>query len=150
MVRNVIATRVDRTVKSAASLMSQFDIGCLVVLEDDNIVGMVTERDILKRVVAVALDPEKTMVEEIMSKPPIIVGSTIPLEDAVKLMFEHKIKKLPVVEPVLERRKLVGLVTLTDIARIQPKLIETLKELFAQTSDTPPKSMKKVINYYIV
>ena len=52
------------------------------------------------------------------------------LEKAVELMFEHGIKKLPVVEHVNEKTKLVGLITLTDIARIQPKLIETLKELF--------------------
>jgi len=43
-----------------------------------------------------------------------------------------------------------ALVTLTDIARIQPELTETLKELFTQARETPPKSMKKVINYYIV
>ena len=150
MVKDVIAVKVDRTVKSAAELMSEYDIGCLVVLEEDSIVGMVTERDMLKRVVAAGLDPEETLVREIMSKPPILVGPTVPLEDAVKLMFEHRIKKLPVVEPVLEKRKLVGLVTLTDIARIQPELIETLKELFSHASEAPPKSMKKVINYYVV
>jgi len=150
MVKNVVAVNADQTVRHAAAIMSQLEIGCLVVLEKDRVVGIVTERDMLKRVVAAAKDPDKTPVKEVMSRPPIVVGPDLALEDAVKLMFEHKIKKLPVVERAGEGRRLVGLVTLTDVARIEPKLIETLKELFEMNEEKPPKSIEKVINYYIV
>lgn len=148
MVKNVITVDTDYTVKLAAKIMCQFGIGCVVVLENGRVVGLVTERDLLKRIVAVARDPEKTFVREIMSKPVIVVGPDLALEDAVKLMFTHKIKKLPVIGGY--PRRLVGLVTLTDIARLQPKLIEMLKELFAQAREAPPKSMEKVINYWVV
>ena len=148
MVKNVITVEANYTVKLAAKIMCQFGIGCVVVLEKERVVGIVTERDLLKRIVAVARDPEKTFVREIMSKPAIAVEPDLALEDAVTLMFKHKIKKLPVIGGY--PRKLVGLVTLTDIARLQPKLIEMLKELFAQVREAPPRSMEKVITYYIV
>ena len=150
MVKNVITVDANYTVKHAAKIMSRFGIGCVVVLENEKVVGIVTERDLLDRVVAVARDPEKTFVREIMSKHVNVVGPDLALEDAVKLMFKHKIKKLPVVEGYRANKRLVGLVTLTDIARLQPKLIEMLKELFAKASEAPPKSMEKVINFYIV
>jgi len=150
MVKNVITVEADYTVKHAAKIMNRCGIGCVLVMESERVVGIVTERDLLKKVVSVASDPEKTLVKEIMSRPIIVVGPDVALEDAMRLMFKHKIKKLPVVEGYGGDAKLVGLVTLTDIARLQPQLIETLKELFAQARDAPPKSMEKVMNYYIV
>ena len=150
MVKNVVTVEAGYTVKHAAYIMNRFGIGCVVVLEEENVVGIITERDLLRKIVAVAKDPEKTFVREIMSKPVIVGGPDTPLEDAVKLMFKHKIKKLPVVEEYRGKTNLVGLVTLTDIARLQPKLIETLKELFAQAREATPKSMQKVLNYFIV
>jgi CBS domain-containing protein len=150
MVEKVIAVDASDTVKYAAKLMSGLGIGCVVVLEEGSVVGMVTERDLLRRVIADAVDPEETLVEQVMSAPPIVVGRALALERAVELMFEHGIKKLPVVEYVNEKTRLVGLITLTDIARIQPKIIETLKELFEMRGEAPPKSMEKVMKYYIV
>jgi len=150
MVKNVITVDADYTVKHTAKIMNRCGIGCVLVLESERVVGIVTERDLLKRVVAVPRDPEKTFVREIMSRPVIVVGPDVALEDAVRLMFKHQVKKLPVVEGYHRDAKLVGLVTLTDIARLQPQLIETLEELFAQARQAPPKSMEKVMNYYIV
>jgi CBS-domain-containing membrane protein len=66
------------------------------------------------------------------------------LEEAARLMFEKKIKKLP----VIKQNRLVGLVSLTDIARSQPEVIKILQRLPA-TQDTP-KSIKKVLEFYIV
>ena len=150
MVENVVTVRPDYTVKHAASIMNRFGLGCVVVLRDEEIVGIVTERDLLKRIVAVARDPEKTFVRDIMSKPVIVVGPDVSFEGALKLMFKQRIKKLPIVERLRGKDKLIGLVTLTDIARLQPKLMETLRELFSQEGRPPPKSMEKVMNYYVV
>jgi signal-transduction protein with cAMP-binding, CBS, and nucleotidyltransferase domain len=66
------------------------------------------------------------------------------MEEAVKLMFQKKIKKLAVVDA----KKLVGIVTLTDIARFQPQMIKMLKQL--TTKQAVPKSIQKVIDFYIV
>lgn len=150
MIRDVITVDSDYTVKHTADIMNRGGIGCVVVLENERVSGILTERDILKRIVAVARDPEETFVREIMSKPVIVVGPNATLEDTVRLMFKHKIKKLPVMERHLGKEELVGLVTLTDIARMQTDLIKELRKLFSREREAPPKSMEKVMNYYIV
>jgi CBS domain-containing protein len=150
MIKQVITVNSDYTVKHAASIMNRAGIGCLIVLDNKEIVGILTERDILKRVVAIAKDPEKTFVREVMSTPVFVVESDISLEDAIELMFRHKIKKLPVAEKREGKDELIGLVTLTDIARMQSGLIKELMQYFKEEEETPPKSMEKVMNYYIV
>jgi CBS domain-containing protein len=114
------------------------------VLERGKAKGIVTERDFLRRVIAEAKDVMNTKVKEIMTTPLVVVEPSTDLKEAVKLMFRNKIKKLAVVDA----NKLVGIVTLTDIARVQPQMIEMLKQLAAKQET--PKSMQKVINYYIV
>jgi len=144
MVREVITIDENTTVKEAAEVMNKFEIGCLIAVRKGKAVGIITERDLLKRVVAEAKDVNKTRVKDIMSSPLVVVEPNLDIEEAVKLMFQMKIKKLPVVEG----KRLVGLVSLTDIARFQPQMIKILKQL--ATRQAPPKSMKKVIEYYIV
>ena len=150
MVRNVITVDTDYSVKHAANIMNRMELGCLVVLQDGGIAGILTERDMLRKIIDEGRDPEKTLVWEIMTRPVIVVGPDMPLESAVRQMVKHRIKKLPVMERINGEERLIGLVTLTDIARFQPKLIETLKELFNQEREQPPKRMEKVINYYVV
>ena len=144
MVKEVMTIDEGSTVKEAAEIMNKFEIGCLIAVRKGKAMGIVTERDILKRVVAEAKDATKAKVKGIMSSPLVVVEPSMDLEEAVRLMFQMKIKKLPVVEG----KRLVGLVTLTDIARFQPQMIKILKQLAKR--QTAPKSMKKVIDYYVV
>lgn len=144
MVKDVITIDENSTVKEAAEVMNNFEIGCLVAVRKGKAVGIITERDLLKRVVAEAKDANKTKVKDVMSTPLIVVEPDMGLEEAVRLMFQMKIKKLPVVDG----KRLVGLVTLTDIARFQPQMIKILKQLAMKKA--APKSMKKVIDYYVV
>lgn len=144
MVKEVITIDDESTVKEAAEVMNKFEIGCLIGVRKGKAVGIVTERDLLKRVVAEARDAKRTKVRDIMSSPLVVVEPQMELEEAVKMMFQMKIKKLPVVDA----KRLVGLVTLTDIARFQPQMIKILKRLTVM--QTAPKSMKKVIDYYVV
>lgn len=144
MVKEVITVDEDSTVKEAVDVMNEFQIGSLIVLERGKAVGIVTERDFLRRVLAKAKDVMNTKVREIMTTPLVVVEPSMDLEDAVKLMFQSKIKKLAVVDA----NKLVGIVTLTDIARVQPQMIRMLKQLTIKQA--APKSMQKVIHYYIV
>jgi len=144
MVREVITVDENSTVKEAVDVMNEFQIGSLIVLRKGEAMGMVTERDFLRRVIAGAKDAENTKVKEIMTTPLVAVEPSTDLEEAVKLMFQRKIKKLAVVDG----RKLVGIVTLTDIARFQPQMIKMLKQL--TTKQAVPKSMQKVIDFYIV
>ncbi|MEM3356272.1 MAG: CBS domain-containing protein [Candidatus Bathyarchaeia archaeon] len=144
MVKEVITIDENSTVKEAAEIMNKFEIGCLIAVRKGKAMGIVTERDLLKRVVAEARDANKTKVKDVMSSPLVVVEPNMELEEAVKLMFQMKIKKLPVVDG----KRLVGLVTLTDIARFQPQMIKILKQLAMRQA--APKSMKKVIEYYVV
>ena len=150
MVKDVVTIQSDQTILNAANIMNENKIGCLVVLENGRAVGIVTERDLLERVIAASADPAKTLVGQVMSKPLVTVEPETMLEEAVELMFQHKIKKLPVVERGDTDTKLVGLVTLTDIARIHPALMKTMRKLFEESSEIPPKNMEKVMNFYIV
>ena len=144
MVREVITVDENSTVKEAVDIMNEFQIGSLIVLERGKAMGIVTERDFLKRVIAEGKDVMTTKVKEIMTTPLVVVEPSTDLEEAVKLMFQSKIKKLEVVDA----NKLVGIVTLTDIARFQPQMIRMLKQLTAKQA--VPKSMQKVIDFYIV
>ena len=144
MIEDVITVEADATVKEAVYIMNKHEIGCLVVVRRGKAVGIVTERDMLTRVLAKARNPEKTRVKDIMSSPLIAANPEMDLEEAARLMFSMKVKKLPVVS----KEKLVGLVTLTDIARFQPEIIKVLKEI--QAMQSVPKRMKKVVDYYIV
>jgi CBS domain-containing protein len=144
MVREVITVDESSSVKEAVDIMNEFQIGSLIVLEKGKAKGIVTERDFLRRVIAEAKDVLNTKVKEIMTTPLVVVESGMDLEEAVNMMFQNKIKKLAVVDA----NKLVGIVTLTDIARFQPQMIRMLKQFAAKQAT--PKSMQKVINYYIV
>jgi CBS domain-containing protein len=144
MVREVITLDEDSTVKEAAEIMNKFEIGCLIAIGRGKAMGILTERDLLKRVVAEGKNASKIKVKEIMTSPLVVVEPKMELEEAVKMMFQMKIKKLPVVEG----KRLVGLVSLTDIARFQPQMIKILKQLAMR--QVPPKSIKKVIDYYVV
>jgi CBS domain-containing protein len=144
MVKEVITIDENSTVREAAEIMNKFEIGCLIAIRKGKAIGIITERDLLKRVVAEAKDANKTKVKDVMSSPLVVVEPSMDLEEAVRLMFQMKIKKLPVVDG----KRLVGLVSLTDIARFQPQVIKILKQLAIRQAT--PKSMKKVIDYYVV
>jgi len=143
MVTDLVTVKADISVKKAVKVMNDFEIGCLIVVEDGEAVGIITERDILKRIVVEGRDPEKTLVGEVMSRPLIVTSPETRLEEAIESMFKHKIKKLPVVEG----GKLVGLVTFTDIARIQPVMEKILRKLMEKYE--VPRRISKVVRYYI-
>lgn len=143
MVQKVITVEVDASLKEAIALMNKHEIGCLVVCKDQLPVGIITERDMLKRVLATIPELPNIKVQEIMSMPLMAGRQDMEVEQAIGLMIEEKIKKLPIIHD----EKLVGLVTLTDILRFQPRLIRAYK-IFS--GDVVPTRMKKVFDYYLL
>jgi len=113
MVTNLITIEAEATVKKAAELMDKHDIGCLIVVSYGNPIGIITERDMLKRIMLQKRDIAKTRVGNIMSAPLIATTPQTDIRDAIRLMNERRIKKLPVVE----EGELIGLVSLTDVMR---------------------------------
>jgi CBS domain-containing protein len=144
MVKEVITVEDSSSVKEAANVMNKFEIGGLIVVRKGKAVGILTERDLLKRIVAEGRNAQKTKVRDVMTSPLVVAEPGMDLEEAIRLMFQMKIKKLPVVD----RERLVGLMSLTDIARFQPQVISILKQLSAKQAT--PKSMKKIIDRYVV
>jgi len=148
MVQKVITIDPKATAKEAARLMNRHEIGCLIVVGQGQVMGIMTERDLLKKVVELGKNPEKTKVHDIMSKRLVVGSQHMEIPDAVRLMLQKKIKKLPIVT----EGKIIGLVTLTDIARttrIEPQMIGVIKEL-RKNGWLPPKHMKKLLDFYVV
>jgi len=108
---------VDRNVrvKEAAKIMSEKGIGSLIVSKGKKIVGIVTEKDIIRNV-----DKLNKKISDIMSKDVITIDQEGGIDDAASLMAKHKIKRLP----VLEDGKLVGIITATDLIANSDELNE--------------------------
>jgi len=119
MVQKVLATTPATTVRQCAKLMSDKKIGSLVVADDKKIMGIVTEQDMSRKVVAAGLDYEAP-VSEIMTKKLVDIMPTDDIYTAMVRMSKYNIKHLPVVHG----GKLVGIISFKDIIRANPSLIE--------------------------
>ena len=145
MARRVLLVEASSSAKNAARMMNKFGVSSLIVSSEGDVVGILTERDILTRVVASGQDPEQVEVSEIMSEPIIVVNPDTPIQQAVQIMLMERIKKLPVMEKDEEKIKLVGILSMTDIARMQPHLIENIKNL---TQKDDPEMMAEM-GFYV-
>jgi len=126
MNKGVKTIRPSDTVKNAAQIMNENRIGSLVVVSGTGeVVGIITERDILTDIVAESKNAEDVKIEEIMTKNIITISPEKSLEDAADVMTENKIKKLPVVE----NGKLIGIITATDLISYENKLIEKISTI---------------------
>ena len=147
MIKNVYRVHPDTSVEEAVRTMNTYEIGCLVVVQSERPIGIMTERDLLKRVLEQGKPPKTIKVSEIMSKPVIYGNPKMELEDAARLMFRKKVKKLP----IMQDSELVGLITLTDLAKtahIDQKMMHVITEL-KESGWLPPKRMEKIINVYV-
>jgi len=102
------------SVVDAAKLMRGEDAGIAPIVDGDRLVGVLTDRDITVKVVAAGKDPATTKVEEIASTNLVTIDPEQNLDEALRLMAQHQVRRLPVVE---EDGKLVGIVAQADIAR---------------------------------
>jgi CBS domain-containing protein len=125
MSKDVKVVRPDTSVKEVVATMNKFDIGSIVVVQGDRPVGIITERDILRRLVEPCLAPESLTARQIMSSPVLTISETANIEETAKLMARKKVKKLP----VIDNGELVGMITYTDIVAKVPTLLSILEEL---------------------
>jgi CBS domain-containing protein len=114
MTANPSTVEPDQSVVEAAKIMKQEDAGVVPVTENGRLTGMVTDRDIAIRVVAEGKDPQSTVVREVASKNLVTIDPQQDLDEALRLMAKHQVRRLPVVE---EDGRLVGVVAQADVAR---------------------------------
>ena len=113
MKKNVISIDSSKSIKDAAQMMDEANVGCIVITQNSNPVGILTERDFVKRVSAKET-PLSTQIEEVMSSPLISIGPEETIWDAAETMQLKKIHKVP----VLEGNELLGILTATDIVEV--------------------------------
>ena len=113
MTRHVEFIGPDATAQDAASLMGELDVSALPIGSPEDLKGVITDRDLLYRVVAEGKDPQSTTVGEVASRDIVSVDPQQSLDEATRLMAEHQVRRLPVVE---EDGRLVGIVAQADVA----------------------------------
>lgn len=121
---NPLICEPDVTIREVAQMMRKHRVGSSIVVSSDKPIGIITESDILKKVVAEGKDVNKVLVKDVMTSPLVSIDPYATLEDAMRVMNKHNIRRLP----VMEKGKLVGIITEKDIFRISPALLEIRRE----------------------
>ena len=114
----VIAIESDKTIFEACNKYKHYKVGCLIVTENDECIGMLTERDLIERTICESRDPLKATVKEIMTTDIKTVHPLDTIEKAIQVMRENSVKKLP----VMNNDGIVGIITVTDISNARPDL----------------------------
>ncbi|MDP7180757.1 MAG: CBS domain-containing protein [Candidatus Woesearchaeota archaeon] len=109
----IIKTSSHATISEAAKLMDSKNIGSLLVEEDSRITGIITERDILKKIVAKDKDPRTTSIKEVMRAPIITISSDQSIEEANDIMIKNQIRRLP----VESAGTITGMITSRDVSK---------------------------------
>ncbi len=130
MTKKVVTIPENATVFDACLLYRDQKVGCLVVVQGDTCVGIVTERDLIERSICMRRDPEKTLVRDIMSSDIKTVHSLDHVDTALEIMARYHIKKLPVITD----NKIVGIITVTDISKTKSDMSKRFIESWVKPS----------------
>jgi len=128
MTKEVIIIQYGKNMQDVAKLMKKHEIGSIIVVDDGKekrARGIITERDIIHKVLMKGKDPYKVKVEEIMSKPLRVIKADTSLEEAASAMRDNHIKRLPVVG---DNSELVGLISEGDIMKVFPLIVDLMEE----------------------
>jgi CBS domain-containing protein len=104
----------DKPVSYAARMMRDEDVGIAPIVEGNRLVGVLTDRDVAVRVVAEGLDPDRVKVSEVASRDVVTLDPNQDLDEALRLLARHQVRRLPVIE---EDGRVVGVVAQADVAR---------------------------------
>lgn len=139
MNRSVASIDPNAMIRDAARQMRDQDVGALVVMEDDQPIGMVTDRDLVVRAIATERGFGVTAVRETMSEGVAACREDVSTEEAAKIMSDHKVRRLPVLDG---DGRLVGVIGLADIARAEdPGTVAETVEHITEPSPNKPRAM---------
>lgn len=130
--RHVVSLGPGATVHEAACVMTQANCGSVLIIEGATLLGILTERDLMTRVLAKALNPASTLVTKVMTPHPQCVGPEMKVADAVLLMIERGFRHLPV---VTDRNKILGVFSARDALPREMTAAESLADFNDQVND---------------
>jgi len=113
MTKNMVMIDYDKSALEAAKIMAERGISSVFVVKDNHPIGIVTERDFIKKICAKEISVSEIKMSDIMSKIVTTADPETPIEVAVQRMVNHKVRRLP----IMEAGKLVGIITVTDLAK---------------------------------
>jgi len=139
MSKKVTTIEGNKTVFHAAKQMAKERRGYVVIVKKGKPIGILTDSDVLEKVISKGKDPKKVRVKDVMSAPLITISPDEELVEASRLMRKNLIKRIPVVK----NGKLVGIITDSDIARVSPEFINIIEErLKAKEEGFEPKRIE--------
>lgn len=130
MTRDVEVARPEDTLRDCAEKMRSLNVGSLPVLDGQRLTGMITDRDIVVRAIAMGHNPETSRVRDAMSPEVFALNESASLREAAEMMKEHQVRRLPVVD---DNQRLIGIIALGDLAqeasdRISGETLEAISE----------------------
>jgi CBS domain-containing protein len=132
----LFAVRKDATVKEAVRTMTENNVGIVIVLEGDRLVGVFSERDVVRRVVDKGLDPATTLVEAEMTRDLVIAGEHESYQTALRTMDQANIRHLPVVR----ENQVVSMLSIRDLMRVDlERMGEEVRVLHEYLYTVPPE-----------
>ena len=123
MIKDVISISSAASIKDVADLMLSKSVGSVIILENSEPIGIVTEGDLIRRIIAQSKDPNKTTAKEIMTQPLITIGPNASIGEVEEIMARHGIERLP----VIEGGKLVGIIAEQELTEWHAKEYEKVK-----------------------
>jgi len=129
MTQSPITISAEETIKNCAKKMIEHDVESLVVKKGKELAGIITDIDIVEKIVAKGKSPDKMKVKDVMVTRLITITPEKDIFDGLDLMRNHDIRQLPVVSPT-DRRVLSGYITMKDILKIQPSLFDVISQEF--------------------
>ena len=124
MTKDLITLEPDASILDAAQLMKKFNVGTILITQNDKLTGILTDRDIVLRLIAENIDCQNAKLKDFMSQSPVSVSSNEDIQFVADMMAEHQIKRLP----IIENNKLVGIVTLGDLSMVAPEQAQEVLE----------------------
>lgn len=131
MSKEIVSLNSNDSIESAAQLMKQYNVGSIPICSQNKVIGIVTDRDIALRSVAVGQNSKQQSVSDIMTSNPVTGSPNMDVHDAAKIMSDKQIRRLPVVE----NNKLVGMVALGDIS-VEPTLQDNAEKALKNISQS--------------
>jgi len=142
MTKSLITLPETSTAKEVAVAMSGKDVGSVIITHNSHPVGIITERDLVERVIARGLNPDTTLAKNIMSSPLSVIDPKADIMEAARKMARLKIRRLVVVD----RGEMVGIITSRDILSTAPEMVEVLAEA-RRNNLIPPRDSEVMAGY---